>query len=232
MALDKDVKYSLSLHDLKAQFLQGDALQKYILREDVIKKGILLLSKGKKLTFGIADKLSRFGITEIKVYYNEKDYEEEEYAVVEQLKKNFVKNMKVAIVNNDFKSIGLLAKILIRLGFSEKNISAFPASYFERNSLIANGEPDYLFFDTSLYVYVQKMFNTAKCRRIFISGSEKIHLNNINTVKISPNVKLKEFEEKLLHYTDKDFHRLLQNQKADEIEVKTTEIRLEPLFIV
>ncbi len=232
MALDKDVKYSLSLQDLKAQFLQGDDLQKYILREDVVKKGILLLSKGKKLTSGIADKLSRFGITEIKVYYNEKDYEEEEYVVVEQLKKNFVKNMKVAIVNNDFKSIGLLAKILTRLGFSEKNISAFPASYFERNGLIANREADYLFFDTSLYVYVQKMFNTAKCRRIFISGSEKIHLNNINTVKISPNVKLKEFEEKLLYYTDKDFHRLLQNQKADEIEVKTTEIRLEPLFIV
>ncbi len=230
MALDKDVKYFLSINDLKAQFLHSDALHKYILREDVVKKGILLLSKGKKLTSGIADKLSKFGINEIKVYYNEKDYEEEEYAIVEQLKKNFVKNMKVAIVYKDFKSIGLLAKILIRFGFSEKNISAFSASYFERDSRMVNFEADYLFFDTDLNIYVQKMFNTAKCRRIFISGSEKIHLNNINTVRISSSVKLKEFEEGLLYYTDNDFHRMLQNHKADEIKTEPTEVRLEPLF--
>jgi len=230
MPADKDLNYSVSVMDLKTGFFQADTMQKYILREDIFKKGILLLSKGKKLTLDIAEKLLNFGIDEVKVYYNEKDYEEEEYSIVEELKKNFVRNLKIVIVDNDFKSIGFLAKILVKFGFSEKNIIAVSKSYLESAGVSLKFQPDYLFADADLYYRCEMIFDIKKCKRIFTASGKAVKVNNPLAIRLPKPLKTKDIEEKLLYWTDKDFHNLLRNDAPNELSNENPSKLWEPLF--
>lgn len=96
----------------------------FMLRDDIWKKGILILKSGRYLTDDIIEKLLNFGVYEVNVHINKDDYTE----FSSQLKqKEFVKNQNIFIIENELKYINSLTKILSEI-FNAKNIYGITVS--------------------------------------------------------------------------------------------------------
>lgn len=102
---------------------EKNILKKQIfLKEDVIKHGLLLLSKNKELTSELINKLLTFGVEEVYV-----DIKKMNFTYNDRLKtyRNvFFKNEKILVIDKDFKSISPIIQKLTEIGFDESNIFA------------------------------------------------------------------------------------------------------------
>lgn len=140
-----------------------------VLRDDIWKRGTLLLRRGKYLTLDIIDKLLKFGIFEVNVHLLNERYDEQEYAVVDEFKGNFSKSQNILIIQKSFKEISSIAKILKEMRFNENNIYASTdirhiKRYFEKIP------PAYLFIEAEFIMQIPENI--------------LVNLRNINDVHI------------------------------------------------
>jgi len=122
-------------------------LEKYslVLKDDIWKRGLLLLRRGLYLSEEVIDKLINFGIYEINVHYYEDNCKEEE-KYIERLKRNFLKDQNVFIFDKNIKTPIYLANILIHTGYKRSNIFALSNSKLA-TKYFRNKKPDYLVID-------------------------------------------------------------------------------------
>ncbi|MDD3012150.1 MAG: hypothetical protein PHC34_00415 [Candidatus Gastranaerophilales bacterium] len=113
MLIEKCLENPVNLKRIRTEKM----LEKYslVLKEDVWKKGLLLLRNGLYLSEEVIEKLINFGIHEINVHYYEDNFGEEE-KYIEMLKRNFLKNQNVFIFDKNIKNSVYFANILIHTG--------------------------------------------------------------------------------------------------------------------
>lgn len=174
MVLENCLESPVSLKKIKNEKI----LSKYrlILKEDICKKGLLLLRSGFSLSEELIDKLINFGIFEISVFYQENNYEEEYLKV---LKRNFLSSKNVYIIDKNLKNSSDLINILADIGFERKNIFTL-ASKKSACRLFNNKKPDYLIFDyeTNSDNLDELLKNIDKSSHIFVFVEKNTKLLN------------------------------------------------------
>ena len=193
MLLENCLKNPVSLQEIKSEKI----LAKYrlILKEDIWKKGLLLLRSGLFLSEELIDKLMNFGIFEINVLYQDNGYEEEYMKV---LKRNFLSSKNVYIIDPDLKNAVYWTNILADIGYKIKNIYTLTNAKYAA-SCFKDKNPDYLIIDyeSNSEDIIDILEKVNKHTHIFIIVDKNSRTSN-KFNELENNVKLLE-----IHYITK-----------------------------
>jgi len=200
-------------------------LEKYslVLKDDVWKKGLLLLGKGLYLSEEVIEKLINFGVKEVSVHYYEDNFGEEE-KYIEMLKRNFLKDQRVFIFDKNIKNSVYFANILIHIGYKRGNIFALSNS---KNTVkyFKNKKPDYLVIDyesnsENIINIIKEAYNSTHIFLIVNEDTKKSESfkklqNSLKYFKInfvSKPMSLGYFLRLISDCIDSDFSELLKNE--------------------
>lgn len=203
--------------------------QKLILTEDIWKRGILVLKSGKPLTEKIIEKLLNFGIYEVNVYVSKDDYIEEENKALEQLKRNFIQEQNILIIDKNFNDIGYLARSLKGISFNEKNMyiaSNIKAIY----KYLQAKTPNYLFINyyTDVLSHIRELKNNYYLDKTHIFLTLSLDESKINIKELESKISL--FKTRLIlkpltvnqlknildEFISRDFQELLNPERNDQ----------------
>lgn len=213
----------ISLNKIKTDKI----LDKYslVLKNDIWKKGLLLLRSGLYLSEEVVDKLINFGIQEVNVHYYEDNCEEERY--VEMLKRNMLKAENVFIFDKNIRNSVYLANILIHTGYKRGNIftltqAKYTGKYFKTK------KPDYLVIDyeSNSENFINILKEVYSNTHIFLMVDEETKnltsfkklQNSLKAFKInlvSKPVSLGYFLKLINDCIDSDFSELLKNEQSE-----------------
>ena len=190
MVEKNDLNNPINLNKIKKEY--NIFSKKLMIKDDIWKKGILILRGGRYLTEEIIDKLINFGIYEVNVHTNEENT---------NLDNQEIENQNIFIVEKEFKDISMLVRELINLGFNEKNIFGITVPklidrYFKHIT------PSYLFIDFGLFAENKeiflKEFEYAKNKINNINIFLTINQNEINRLKVKNLENTSDYLEKKL----------------------------------
>jgi len=184
MGTDAYISNTVSLKVLKDHDLLSEKDFSLVLKEDVWKKGILILKSGKKLTEEIIEKLLNFEIEEVSVLATSIIRSENEISYFE-LRNIFVGSQNILIIEKDIRNASNLINNLMMLGFNRKNIaisSDNPSTY----AYLRDNTPDLIFINyfknvESFIKYINKIPYFRETR-IYLTVSNEAVKNNLNEI--------------------------------------------------
>ncbi|OGI16683.1 MAG: hypothetical protein A2287_03975 [Candidatus Melainabacteria bacterium RIFOXYA12_FULL_32_12] len=214
----------VNLKTLKSKFYREFSNFTLVLKDDIWKRGILILRGGKYLTEDMIDRLLNFGINEVNIHLDEDDCEEEHKAV-EELKRNFIKTQNILLIDKDFDDMGYIVKNLVNIGFNKKNIYV-STDIKVINKYLQDRIPDYLFVSykpgIEAYIKAIREVEVLKDIHIFLTASideSELGIRELENKADSLSTKfilkpvIAGYLKKLVSQTiDQDFCKLLKNE--------------------
>ncbi|EKE03733.1 MAG: hypothetical protein ACD_20C00157G0010 [uncultured bacterium] len=217
----------VNLKTLKTRFYDEFSNFTLVLRDDIWKRGTLILRGGKYLTEDVVDKLLKFGVNEVNIHLDEEDYEEEEHKAVEELKRNFIETQNILLIDRDFDDVGYIVKNLVNTGFNKAKIYA-SKDIRVINKYLEDKIPDYLFinYDSGVEVYIKAIREVEILRNthIFLTASidSELSIKELENIADSLDTKLllkpviAGHLRNLVNQTiDLDFCKLLRNKNNE-----------------